>query len=79
MSAQIMSTKGFIEQEKKRLVATEEAVIVAVQNRDECLEALEELQLQEKSPFTCPVDAESETPSVHHVDDWRVASLDLAA
>ena len=67
VSAQIMSTKGFIEREKKRLVAAEEAVIVAVQNRDECLEALaqgerrlEELQLQEKSPFTCPVDAESE-------------------
>ena len=67
VSAQIISTKGFIEREKKRLVAAEEAVIAAVQNRDECLEALaqgeirlEELQIQEKSLFTGPVDAESE-------------------
>ena len=52
VSAQIMSTKGFIEREKKRLVAAEEAVITAVQNRDECVEGLaqgerrlEELQL----------------------------------
>ena len=39
VSAQIISTKGFIEREKKRLVAAEEAVIAAVQYRDECLEA----------------------------------------
>ena len=67
VSAQITSTKGFIEREKKRLAAAEEAVIPAVQYRDECIKALaegerrlEELQLQEKS-FVAPVpDAEAE-------------------
>ena len=67
VSAQITSTKGFIEREKKRLAAAEEAVIAAVQNRDECIKALaegerrlEELQLQEKS-FVAPVpDSEAE-------------------
>ena len=40
VSAQIISRKGFIEREKKRLAVAEEAVIAAVQNRDECLKAL---------------------------------------
>ena len=67
VSAQIISTKGFIEREKKRLATAEEAIIAAVKYRDECIKALaegerrfEELQLQEKS-FVAPVsDAEAE-------------------
>ena len=67
VSAQITSTKGFIEREKKRLATAEEAVIAVVKHRDECIKALaegerrlEELQLQEKS-FVAPVsDAEAE-------------------
>ena len=48
VSAQITSTKGFIEREKKRLVAAEEAVKALAQGEVR----LEVLQLQEKSPFT---------------------------
>ena len=68
VSEQIISTQGFIERERKRLATAEEALIVAVKNRDESLAALaqgekrlEELQSQEKSPFAGPVvDAETE-------------------
>ena len=67
VSAQIISRKGFIEREKKRLAVAEEAVIAAVQNRDECLKALaqgerrlEELHLQEMSPVAPVPDAEAE-------------------
>ena len=67
VSAQIASTKGFVEREKKRLVVAEEAVKVAVRKRDECLDALvqaekrfEELQAQEKSPFAPVPDPEVE-------------------
>ena len=75
VSAQINSTKGFIDREKKRLAAAEEAVLAAVQNRDECIKALaegerrlEELQLQEKS-FVAPVpDAEAEL--IRLFRDW---------
>ena len=61
VSAEITSTKGFIDREKKRLGAAEEAVLAAVQHRDECIKALadgerrlEELQLQEQI-FVAPV------------------------
>ena len=65
---QIASTQGFIERERKRSAAAEEAVLLAVKNRDESLEALaqgekrlEELQSQQRSPFAGPVDdAETE-------------------
>ena len=68
VSEQIISTQEFIERERKRLAAAEEALIVAVKNRDESLAALaqgekrlEELQSQENSPFAIPVaDAETE-------------------
>ena len=68
ISEQIISTQGFIERERKRLIAAEEAVQIAVKNRDESLEALaqgekrlEELQIQQRSPFAGPVaDAETE-------------------
>ena len=68
VSEQIISTQGFIERERKRLVATEEAVLIAVKNWGERLEALaqgekrlEELQMQQRSPFAGPVaDAETE-------------------
>ena len=67
VSAQITSTKGFIEREKKRLAAAEEAVIAAVKHRDECIKALaeeerrlEELQLQEKIFVALVLDAEAE-------------------
>ena len=66
VSEQMISTQGFIE--RKRLVAAEEAFIVASKNRDESLAALaqgekrlEVLQSQEKSPFAgFVVDAETE-------------------
>ena len=55
------------EREKKRLAAAEEAVIAAVQCRDECIKALakgerrlKELQLQEKSFVALVPDAEAE-------------------
>ena len=68
VSEQIISTQGFMNRERKRLAAAEEALIAAVKNRDERLEALaqgekrlQELQSQEKSPFSGPVaDAEAE-------------------
>ena len=68
VSEQIISTEGFIERERKRQATAEEALIVAVKNRDESLAALaqgekrlEELQSQEKSPIAGPVvDAETE-------------------
>ena len=68
VSEQIISTQGFIERERKRLAAAEEAVLAAVKSRDESLEALaqgekrlEELQSQERSPFAGPVaDAEAD-------------------
>ena len=63
VSEQIASTQGFIERERKRFAAAEEAVLFAVKNRDESLEALaqgekrlEELQSQQRSPFTGLVD-----------------------
>ena len=40
VSEQIASRQGFIERERKRSAAAEEAVLVAVKNRDESLEAL---------------------------------------
>ena len=56
-----------IEREKKQLVAADEAVKVALQNRDECLDVLaqgerwlEELQAQEKSLFAPVPDPEAE-------------------
>ena len=66
VSAQIASTKGFIEREKKRLVVAKEVVKIAVRNRDECLDVLqaekrfEEFQAQEKSPFAPVPDPEVE-------------------
>ena len=68
VSEQIISTQGFIERERKRLAAAEEAVLFVVKNRDESLEALaqgekrlEELQSQQRSPFAGPMaDAETE-------------------
>ena len=71
ISEQIISTQGFIERERKRLVAAEEAVQIAekkIKNRDESLEAfaqgekrLEELQSQQRSPFAgLVVNAETE-------------------
>ena len=62
-----LQRRGFIEREKIWLVVAEEAVKVAVRNRDECLDALvqaekrfEELQAQEKSPFAPVRDPEVE-------------------
>ena len=70
VSEQIVSTQGFIERERKRLAAAEEAVLFAVKNRDESLEALaqrkkrlEELQSQQRSPFAGPM-ADAETKLV---------------
>ena len=40
VSEQIISTQGFIERDRKRLAAAEEAVLAAVKSRDESLEAL---------------------------------------
>ena len=61
VSAQITSTKGIYQLGEETVGCRREAVLAAVQNRDECIKALaegerrlEELQLQEKS-FVAPV------------------------